>query len=204
MRRNQVVLLVSDVLGIKLFEAGETRYRSTTWGKPFTTRSCPRREAAMRSEVNRKSVFPVPVVPFDQLGRRQHQCTMRRAQGRTAKEIGDELQIAPKTVYRYLDAARSRLGCQTTGELLDLVYRTYAPALLGSGFDGDIQLWPEGTFGYDNEGRIKVPPRSLDWIAADLDKIAMQLGCRDVAELGQLAQRVARDVRLSEIQRREV
>ena len=59
----------------------------------------------------------------EQLSDREYQVLMRIASGKTTKEIGDELNISPKTVGTYRSRLAQKMSLSTDAELTGYVFR---------------------------------------------------------------------------------
>ncbi len=59
------------------------------------------------------------------LSRREQQCLQLLAKGYTAKSIGRELQLSPKTIYFYLDNLKKKAGLRTKSELVKYYWDNY-------------------------------------------------------------------------------
>lgn len=83
---------------------------------------------------------PVPYIPdrrgiFEKISPAQFRAVACKAQGFTDLENATDGHIGKKTISTYIDAARHRLGIDTTQRLMWAYYREYAPGLLDPSAD---------------------------------------------------------------------
>ena len=61
------------------------------------------------------------------LYKREFQSLFFFSQGKTMKEIGEKMQLSPRTIETYINNIKSKLECHTRGELCSIVYNIKIP-----------------------------------------------------------------------------
>ncbi len=82
---------------------------------------------------------PAPRGIFTKLSPVQFRAVVRKAQGFTDAENAAEGGITRKTVSKYIENARGRLGFYATQDLVWAYYREYAPELLNPSIDNGVE-----------------------------------------------------------------
>ena len=56
---------------------------------------------------------------------REMECLISTIKGKTSKEIGRKLDLSPRSVEKYIDNIKEKMGCTSRGQMMDKVFQCY-------------------------------------------------------------------------------
>ncbi|MFC4485742.1 MULTISPECIES: response regulator transcription factor [Cupriavidus] len=125
-RESQVLALIaqgmstSDIaryLGVTEFTARKHR---TNISAKLDIHSTSQLVAFATTHANTAPRAPTPLLPPDTLSKREKDVLEKLSLGLTAKEIGRNLSISPRTVSKHLENIRAKTGLQTLAALMTI------------------------------------------------------------------------------------
>lgn len=83
------------------------------------------------NEINGRSIFVNKNFTQENISKREKECLIGLLQGKTAEQIGIVLSLSKRTVEKYFENLKNKLGCQNKTELLVEAIRNYHLLIIG-------------------------------------------------------------------------